>query len=241
MIILEPPMTGASLQEFEPQRVDYAAPEAGGRLGGVQAGFPLWLAVWTLGSIGARRSDLWRAWSVRQRGQIRRFYGRDLGRPYPLAHIGGFTHMTKVDGTPFLGAASGWSQTIDADGNAVLTLEGLPSGLILSVNDYCDFRWTATSEDVAGLEWRDLVRVVADEDGGTGDNGFVAIADAAGTITVMVEPPVSAVTPDEAVAHLDRPACIMAMVTDKTKLTAVDRRLAMKAGSTIVGLQDLRP
>jgi hypothetical protein len=175
MIILEMPASGAAMQEFEPQRVDYAAPESGGRLGGVQAGFPLWLAVWTWGTIGARRSDL------------------------------------------------------------------LPAGLILSVGDYCDFRWTATSDDVAGMTWRDLVRVTADPDGISGDNGFVAMADADGTVTVMVDPPVSGVTPDEAVAHLDRPACIMAIVTDKTKLSGIDRRLALKSGSTIVGLQDLRP
>jgi hypothetical protein len=241
MIILEMPASGAAMQEFEPQRVDYAAPESGGRLGGVQAGFPLWLAVWTWGTIGARRSDLLRAWSARMRGQINRFYGRDLARPYPLAHICGFSRMTKVDETPFLGAASAWSQSIDSDGNALLTLEGLPAGLILSVGDYCDFRWTATSDDVAGMTWRDLVRVTADPDGISGDNGFVAMADADGTVTVMVDPPVSGVTPDEAVAHLDRPACIMAIVTDKTKLSGIDRRLALKSGSTIVGLQDLRP
>lgn len=238
------PETGISLQEFEPQRVDHAAPEAGGRAGGVQSGLPRWLAAWTIGKVGARRSDRWRAWSARMRGQIRWVYGRDLARSYPIAHSGGFAQMTKADASPFLGAASAWSQTIDADGNALLELQGLPPGLILSAGDYCDFRWTATSAEVEGMEWRDLVRVVAGAAGSIGDGSAGAgndcgMADAAGTITVMVEPPVSLVTPESAVAHLDRPACIMKIVTERTKFDAIDRRLAVRGGS-IVGVQDLR-
>jgi hypothetical protein len=52
---ITPPTSGAAQQQFELQRVDYGAPEAGGRVGGVQAGFPLWKLVWTLGNVGRDR------------------------------------------------------------------------------------------------------------------------------------------------------------------------------------------
>lgn len=241
MTPLELPGTGLSLQEFEVQRVDFAAPEASGTIGGVQSGFPLWLAVWTVGTIGARRSDVLQAWTNRLRGSQRRFLGRDLSRPFPLRHICGFAGMRHIDGTPFTGAASGWSQAIDGDGNAILTLHGLPPGLILSVKDYVDFRWAATSSAFAGVPWRAIVRVVCAPDGScSADTGFAAMANAAGDISVMIEPTISPAVPGGAVAHLDRPACTMVSVSDKTKLDAIDRRLAVRGGS-IVGVQDLRP
>src|SRR5437868_14970158 len=108
------PASGASMQEFEPQRIDYMAPEAGGRVGGVQAGFPLWLATWTIGRIGADKSDEWRAWLLRMRGATRRFLGRDLSRPFPKLHASGFSRMTIIGGAAFTGAASDWSENITA-------------------------------------------------------------------------------------------------------------------------------
>ena len=228
MRILEMPASGASLQEFELQRVDYGAPEAGGRIGGVQAGQPLWLGAWTVGRIGARKSDELRVFLTRLRGATRRFLGRDLARPYPLAHRDGFARMTKADGTPFAGAAAAWSETIDGQDDSRVTLQGLPPGLILSGLDYVGFKWTATGAGVAGMEWRAKVRVV---EGG--------MADATGAVTVTCEPPVPGCIPPGAIAHLDRPACVMALVGDQTRLQAIDRRLAVRGG-TIVGIQDLR-
>lgn len=230
MIPLDFPETGASQQEFEPMTIGFASPEGGGAVGGVQAGAPLWMAIWTIGKIGARRSDIWRSWKSRMRGQQRRFFGRDLGRPYPLAHICGFSRMTKVDGTPFIGAASSWSETADADWNSLVTLYGLPAGLILSTNDYIGFKWDADSSDEGSFDRRALVRVV---EGGGG------MADADGTVQVMSEPPVPAVVPEGAIAHLDRPCCVMVLLTDQTKLQAIDRRLAIQGG-TIAAVQDLR-
>lgn len=227
----ELPDSFAGQQEFEIQRVDYAAPEAGGRLGGVQAGFPLWLAVWTLATIGARRSDIVRAWLAGQRGQLRRFYGRDIARPYPLAHIAGFDGMTRAGGGAFAGDATAWSETINSDDDSELTLEGLPAGLSLSIGDYVGFKWDAEGAAEGSFERRALVRVAL--------NG-AAIADEDGAITVKVEPPVPSVVPEDAVAHLDRPCCVMTLITDQSKLNAIDRRLAVKGG-TIAGLQDLRP
>lgn len=214
--VLEMPTSGVSLQEFEPERVDYSAPEQGGRVGGVTAGEPLWRAVYTIGRVGARKSDELRAWKLRMRGSQRRFYGRDLARPFPLAHINGFSGG-------FTGAASSWSETINGDTESRLTLNGVQSGMVLSQGDYVDFRWTTSSE-----ARRALVRVV------------VGATASGTTITVTVEPPVPTLVPVGAVAHLDNPACIMVLMNDQSKLDAIDRRLAVRGG-TIMAIQDLRP
>lgn len=227
---LEMPTSGAALQEFEPQRIDYAAPEASGRVGGVQAGFPLWLAIWTIGRIGAAKSDELRSFLTEVRGAIRTFYGRDLSRPYPKAYAGGFANMTRPDATPFTGAATSWSQSVDADGDQLLTLNGLPSGFVMGTGDYAGFKWDAAGEAAGNLRRRALARVIR---GGGG------AASATGVLTIKVEPPIPAAVPVGATAHLDLPACVMRIVTERTKLDAIDRRLAVRGG-TIVAIQDLR-
>lgn len=217
MAPLELPPSGAALQSFEPQRVDFLSPSAGGRVDAITAGNPLWLAVWQLGKIGQAKSDAWRAAMLRQRGSQRRFYGRDLSRPLPLLHLGGLPAGVS-------GAASGWSQAINADGDALLTVADLP-GITLSIGDYVDFRWTT-----AGEERRALVRVVV---GGS--------ANGSGAVTAMVEPPVpTLVVPGGAVAHIDDPACIMRLVPGEWELGPIDRRLAVTSGK-VTGVQDLRP
>ena len=222
MTPLELPATGASLQAFEPQRNDFISPEAGGRVASVSAGVPLWLGVWQLGKIGSALSDAWRAALLRQRGSQRLFVGRDRARLYPLAYAAGFGGMVRADGGVFNGSATAWSQTIDADGNALLTLAGQPAGLQLTFGDYCDFRWSDTG--------RALVRAV-----------MPATADGSGQITVMVEPPVpTLVVPAGAVAHLDQPGCLMRLVPGEQDLGPIDRRLSVTGGK-ITGIQELRP
>jgi hypothetical protein len=213
------------LQQLELQRVDYNAPEASGRIGGVQAGFPLWLGVWTLGRMPADYSDQWRAWLAGMRGATRRFIGRDLSREYPKLYPAGFG-----DFGAFTGAAADWSSVIDADGDCQLTLElGVAAaGLVLSQGDGIDFRYNATEAAVAGKPWRALVRVVA-----------AATADGSGDLTVTVEPPVPAAVPDTAVAHLDQPGCTMALVIDQTGFDSIDRLYSIRGG-TITGVQDIR-
>lgn len=227
---LEMPTSGAAQQHFEPQRIDYAAPEASGRVGGVQAGFPLWLAIWTIGKIGAAKSDELRSFVIEARGAIRTFYGRDLGRPYPKAYPGGFVNMTTPGGAAFTGAASSWSQSIDGSDDQLLTLNGLPSGLIMGTGDYVGFKWDDAGFAVGNKQRRALVRVIR-AGGGT--------ASPTGVLTVKVEPAIPSAVPAGATAHLDMPACVMKVVTDQTKLEAIDRRLAIRGG-TIVGIQDLR-
>lgn len=227
---IEMPTSGAAMQQFEVQRVDYGAAEAGQRIGGVQAGFPLWQGIWNLGTIGADKSDEWRSFMSEIRGATRRFLGRPMDRPYPKAHRGGFAKMTKPDGSPFNGAASSWSQSINADGDQLVTLNGLPAGLILSMLDYIGFRWPATEASVAGIPWHAPVRVIRAGGG---------VASATGSVTVKVEPPVPGAVPSDAVAYLNCPACVMTLISDKSGLEGIDRRLAVRGG-TIAGIQDIR-
>lgn len=214
---LEMPYKGLSQQEFELQRIDYQAPEASGRVAGVQAGFPLWFARWTFTEMRPEKSDEWRAFMMRLRGQTRRFLGSDRQRPVPSAGLVG------------TGEASSWSETINADGDSELTLAGLGAGQVLSQGDYIGFTWTATETAIAGLEWHALVRVVE------GDT-----ADGSGNATVIVEPPVPSAVPNDATAYLDHPKCVMVLINDQSNLGPIDHRGAIRAGGQITAVQDIR-
>lgn len=219
------PATGVARQVFEPQRVDYGSPENGGRNGAMAAGFPLWLAEWTLGQgMGPALSDEWRGWLASLRGAGRQFYGRDVGRPYPKAYLTGFGGMTRAGGGAFDGSTLTWSQTIGSDGQALLDLTGLPAALQLGVGDYVGFRW-----ETEGQPRRALVRALEAQ----AATGGGAIND------LSVEPPATAVVPPTAVAYLNNPVCLMRLVTSGTKVTPMDRRRV--AGATITALQDLLP
>lgn len=229
----EMPTRGAAQQEFEVQRVDYGAPEAGGRIGGVQAGFPLWMGVWTLGTMGQDSSDVWRGWLSTLRGSQRHFYAHDFARPFPKAHLGGFAGMARAGGGAFGGSATSWVETLDAAGNSQVTLHGLPVGLVLGNIDYIGFKWDAAGDAPGTYARRALVRVV---DGGGG------VANGSGDLTVTSEPPVPSIVPSGAIAHLDQPRCLMKIVGlgSQTKLGPVARSLAV-TGGTVVGIQDLLP
>lgn len=222
---VEMPTMYVAQQQFQLQRVDYEAAEAGGRVIGVQAGFPLWGAVWTLGRMPEDNSDEWEAFIDNLRGATRRFIGFDLKRLFPKLYPDGFGSFGA-----FTGAAADWSSTINTDGDCELTLElgSAAAGLVLSKRDGIDFRYTATETAIAGLPWRAFVRVV---EGGT--------ADGSGTVTVLVEPPVPTAVPVSAIAHIDEPGCVMAIVSDQSNLQAIDRLYSI-GGGQITGIQDLR-
>jgi hypothetical protein len=222
---VEMPTMYVSLQSFEPERVNYLASTADARVGGVQAGFPRWSAVWQLGRMPEDNSDEWRAFISDQRGGIRRFIGRDLARQYPKLYPDGFDDF----GT-FTGTVASWSQTINSDDDAELTL-GLgadAAGLVLSKGDYIDFRYSATETAISGLAWRGLTRVTSG-----------ATADGSGDVTVIVDPPVPDAVPSDAVAHLDEPGVTMTIVADQTSFEPIDRLYSVRGGQ-IVGVQDIR-
>lgn len=220
--------TSMATQGFRIQRNDFSAPENSGAIGGVQAGWPRWQAQWTVGTTKQTASEEIEAWLDSLRGSQKHFLGRDLRRPYPLAHIGGFRRMLTTGGDPFAGTCTGWSQTVDGEGSALLTLEGLPSGLVLSRIDYIGFKWDADGSAAGSWDRRALARV---------SEGGIAASD--GTVTVTVEPAVADFVPATAVAHLDDPACLMKL-TSETQVADVDRRLRIR-GTKISGLQVLKP
>lgn len=222
------PPSGPSVQEFEPQRVDYSAPEASGRLGGIQAGAPLWMATWALGKLSVAQSDEWRAWIASLRGSQRAFYGCDQGRPYPRAYMGGFTGMTRAGGGSFNGAASAWSETIDGADNSVIGLSGLPASFVFSRGDYIGFKWDAADAPAGSYGRRALVRAVE-----------AAAGSAGGVLTVTCEPPVPMVVPSGAIAYLNRPTCIMKLMQGSAA-GSIDRSHKVSGGK-IVALQDLMP
>lgn len=212
------PTTGPSQQKFEILRVDFGSPTTGGRLFAVTAGFPLWEAIWNLGFMGEARSDEWGAFLDDCRGPQRLLVGFDFARRFPRAYPNGFDGLERPDASPFDGAATSWSQDLDAETRCQLTLEGLPAGFTLARRDYVGFVWETWK--------RALVRCTAP-----------ATADEDGVITVPVEPVIPTVVPDDAVAYLNQPSCLMRLRTADTDPGQIDRRKSLPA--KISALQDL--
>lgn len=216
---------------FEPERVDYGAPEASGRQGGVQAGWPLWSARFELDRNDPEGAVLWRAFFARLRGRIRRFYCWDPSRKMPLAYQNGFAGLVRAGtATPFTGSATSWSQAINSDGDALITLNGLPAGFTISTGDYIGWKWDAAGAPANSFERRTLARAV-----------LPATATGAGQALVNVEPPLNtALVPAGAVAHLDDPRCVMQLVPDDSAIGVIGTG-AWMSGGNILAIQDLRP
>jgi len=191
------PEVGAMAISFEKQEVDYMSPETGGRIGGVGAGFPLWRMRMSLQNMSVRDADEWSAFIATLRGSRRAFIAHDLTRQRPRFPEGG----------PFSEVAATWSQSINADGDALLTLTGLLAGMPLVLRDYIGFRWDAAGAPAGSHGRLALVRVV--------ERGA---ANVAGTVTVTVEPPVPNIVPAGAQAYFRKPSCLMKIVTGSTQL-----------------------
>ncbi len=217
------PVSGPGDQVFEPARVDFETLEAGGRVNSVAAGLPRWRAEWTLaGVLTQAQSDAWRAFLASLDGSQRTFLGFEYGRELPRGYPQGFAGLARAGGGGFDGTATSWSQAISGDGQATVTLNGLPAGFALGDGDYVDFRWTT-----GGVARRSLAR------------SLVAVTASGGGVAAFpVTPAVPALTPGDAVASLDHPACVMRLVTDQTKVTPMSRRRVI--GASIVAVQDIR-
>jgi hypothetical protein len=97
----------------------------------------------------------------------------------------------------------------------------------LGQGDYIGFHWVATEASVAGLTWHAL-RARCRRRGRRRRRHHR-----------HVEPPIPSAVPAGAIAYLNQPACVMALVTDQTKLQAIGRRNAI-GGGQLVGIQDIR-
>lgn len=226
---LSMPNEAVALQYFRPLRVDYQAPEASGRIGGVQAGFPLWRGVWSLTRMEIETSDAWLAFMDNLRGATRRFLGRDYARPYPSQYPDGFAGMSRAGGGSFDGTATSWSESVNSDDDQTVTLNGLPANFVMKIGDYIGFSWTATDTSVAGLTWHALVRVIE-----------AKTANGSGVLSaIKVEPPISSAVPGSATAYLNEPKCVMALVLDQSELDPIDVLKSVQGG-TITGIQDIR-
>lgn len=232
-MILTLPQTRVGIARviFEPERVDYGAPEASGCQGGVQAGWPLWSARFELDRVEPEGAVAWRAFFARLRGRIRRFYCGDPSRPFPLAYQNGFAGLTRAGtATAFDGSATSWSQAINSAGDALITLNGLPAGFTISTGDYIGWKWDAAGAAVGSFERRTLARAV-----------LPTTANGSGQALVTVEPPLNtALVPAGAVAHLDNPACVMQLVPEDSTLGAITTGAWMNGGN-VLAIQDLRP
>lgn len=232
MILAQPNTpSGIARVRFDIERVDFAAPEASGRQGGVQAGWPLWSARYELDRSDPDSADLWQAFFDRMRGRIRRFYAIDPKRRMPKLYRFGFAGLVRAGtATAFDGTATSWSQAIDSNGNALVTLNGLPAGLQLSVGDMIGFRWDAAGAGAGNMMRRTIARAV-----------LPSTATGSGQAQVTVEPPLNtALVPAGAIAHLNDPAAVMQLVPENSELGPIGAG-GILAGGSITAIQDLRP
>jgi hypothetical protein len=119
---------------------------------------------------------------------------------------------------------------ITTDGDARVTLNGLPAGLVINVRDYIGWKWDAAGSPASTFDRRTMARAV-----------LPAVANSGGVAVVTVEPPVNtALVPGGAIAHLDNPACVMQLVPEESELGPISAG-ALRSGGTIFGIQDLRP
>ena len=228
-LIMPDTPSGIAKVRFEIERVDFAAPEASGRVGGVQAGWPLWMATYDIDRSDPESGDLWTAFFDRLRGRQRLFLAGDPTRNFPKSRPSGFAGMLRAGGGAFDGSATSWSQTFDADNNAKFLCLGLPTGMTLSPRDLIGFKWDAVGSPAGTYNRRAMTRVVE-----------VKNSDGGGGLNVMVEPPIdTSVVPAGAIAHFDNPRCLMRIIPEKSNLGPIGAGGAI-GGGNIVAVQDLR-
>lgn len=216
---------GVSVQSFEVMRVDYAAPEASGRMGGVQAGWPLWMAVYQIGPLADDLARLWRTTIRRLRGQQGLLLVRDFTRSFPKLYPSGFGGLNRAGGGAFPadGAATSWSVNTTRD---QLTLNGLPASMQFRQDDQVGFRWTT-----GGEARRALVSCVEDVTG----NG-------SGVATFKIEPPLPLVADGvSAVAYLASPTILGRRLVQPGEAALGQQDPVGMASFTLTLLQELLP
>lgn len=219
------PLTSLVGVSFEIQRVDYVSPETGGRQGAVAAGFPLWRMRLNLGVMFGAEEDRWRAFLASLRGARRQFVAIDPTRRAPLSRARNVTTAT-------------WSQAIVGDDDqAMLTMEDLRPATVLSPGDYIGFRWDAAGDEPGTKRALALVRVT----GSATTWGQRSVVDAAGEVTVEIEPPVPTIVPNDAEVYFHDAGCLMRLIPNASQVGAQVLGGHTEAGGVVEALQDLIP
>lgn len=177
--------------DFDPERGDIASATAGGRLTTAQVAEPLWRMKMSTQCDEATFGK-WRAWRNSLDGSQNLFFGQDLFRRYPLHYrtAAKLTALTRPDASPFDGTATSWSLNGDRD---ELTLNGLPAGLNLVDDDYVGFVWDT---------WRRALFQICSD----------AVANGSGVGTWAIRPYAGSWLPEDAVATLASPTCLMKII-----------------------------
>jgi len=178
------------------RRVDLSAPESSGRVGGVQMGFPIWMAEYETISHSDYDAQLWSAWFQRQRGAINQFRATDPRRWYPWAYRPKSQGGGHAGAGGFPGGWNGDASTYTLSGDRSTVTLTIPSGIIVTPGDLIGFRWASNAK-------LGLVMAIT---GGT----------SSGTVAIDVDPAVPVAVPTAATgtAYLFKPAFLARMTPD---------------------------
>lgn len=187
------PAVKVGTSAFRLQRNDISTPDGAGVRDSVQIGFGVWTASYVLEAMSDADSVANEAFIDSLHGSANLWLAHDLRRLYPAAYL---PRRNFAGGLPagFSGSASAWSVDTARTG---VSLDGLPVGFTLGVGDYVGFKWGS------GENRRHMVKVME-----------AATADGSGEVALNVYPAVWETVPVDAVAHFDRPACIMKLTPD---------------------------
>ncbi len=205
-----PPLLIGSVR-FWPQRIDLLSPEAGGRLGGVQVGFPLWRCEIETVAQSDEDAQSWASWIDRQQGAIHQIRMTDPRRWYPAAYR---------KAAAFPGAWSGDATGFTLNGSRDEVTMAIPTGIIVTQGDLIGFRWASGAKG-------GFVEVQY-EGGGTA---------ASGSLMVKVSPAVPDVVPNDAICFLLKPFCIMRLTPETEAPPSSTDGVAI---GKLAAVQDLR-
>jgi hypothetical protein len=165
------------------ERQETMAPTRGGLVQVAEIGTALWRAKYQTVTLGEQAGMEWEGWVASMRAGARQFRMVHPSRRVARAYPGGYTGMTRHDGTGF--GAGICNITAIATTLDTVTLSNLPTSFVVSVGDLFSFPPTGSLQA--------LHRVT---EGGTAVNGV---------IEVSVEPTIRPGTPTPRVALLLAP------------------------------------
>lgn len=165
------------------ERQETMAPTRGGLVQVAEIGTALWRAKYQTVTLGEQAGMQWEGWIASMRAGARQFRMVHPSRRVARAYPGGYTGMTRHDGSGF--GAGTCSITAIATTLDTVTLSNLPSSFVVSVGDLFSFVPTGSLQA--------LHRVT---EGGTAVNGV---------IEVSVEPTIRPGTPTPRTALLLAP------------------------------------